>query len=63
MNDFLFRQEFKFEIIEKKVTISVPKQMKQFVEMFKDKFKEILGLELVVKEEKAESSKNTKTPQ
>lgn len=35
---------------DKKLIIHVEKPMKQFVEMFKDKFKEILGLELEVKE-------------
>jgi FKBP-type peptidyl-prolyl cis-trans isomerase 2 len=50
LNEFLFRKEFKFEIKEKKVILEVEKQMLQFVEMFKDKFKEILGLDLEVKE-------------
>ena len=51
LNEFLFRKEFKFEIKEKKVILEVEKQMTQFVELFKDKFKEILGLDLEVKEE------------
>lgn len=51
LNEFLFRKEFKFEIKDKKVILEVEKQMLQFVELFKDKFKEILGLDLEVKEE------------
>jgi len=48
--DFLFKRDLKFEIKEKKLTIEVEKPMKQFIEMFKDKFKEILSLDLEVRE-------------
>jgi len=48
--DFLFKKDLKFEIKDKKLIIEVEKPMKQFVEMFKDKFKEMLGLDLEVKE-------------
>lgn len=48
--EFLFRREFKFELQDKKLTINVDKGFKAFAELFKDKFKEILGLELEVKE-------------
>ena len=47
--DFLFRQDLKFEIKDKKLIIEVEKSMKSFVDMFKDKFKEILDLDLEVK--------------
>lgn len=47
--DFLFRRELKFTIQNNKVTIEVEKNLVQFVEMFKEKFKDILGLELEVK--------------
>ncbi|MFH1586034.1 MAG: peptidylprolyl isomerase [archaeon] len=61
LNDFLFRQEFKFEIQNKKLTLKVNKELAKFVEMFKDKFKDILGLELEVKsEEKKEGEKKVK---
>jgi len=50
LNDFLFKKDFKFEIKEKKLIIGVEKSMVNFVEMFKDKFKDILGLDLEVKE-------------
>ncbi len=49
-NEFLFRKDFKFKIEDKKLTIEVEKPMVKFVEMFKDKFKEIFDLELEVKE-------------
>jgi FKBP-type peptidyl-prolyl cis-trans isomerase 2 len=54
--DFLFKQDLKFEIKDKKLIIEVEKPIKQVVEMFKDKFKEVFGLELEVKE-KAEEKK------
>jgi FKBP-type peptidyl-prolyl cis-trans isomerase 2 len=50
LNEFFFKKEFKFEIKEKKLIMEVEKPMVKFVEMFKDKFKEILGLELEIKE-------------
>lgn len=65
LNEFLFKKDFKFEIRQeakplassskrqtkdKKLIMHVDKPMAKFVELFKDKFKEIFGLELVVKE-------------
>ncbi len=62
LNEFLFRKDFKFEIKNKKLILEVGSQMKQFVEMFADKFKEILGLNLEVKgledKEKKEEEKH-----
>ncbi len=61
INDFLFRKELKFEIKDKKIILEVDKGLKQFVEIFKDKYKEILDLELEVKEvepKKDEKNKN-----
>ena len=49
-NDFLFKKDFKFEIKDKKLIMSVDKPLAKFVEMFKDKFKEIFNLDLEVKE-------------
>jgi FKBP-type peptidyl-prolyl cis-trans isomerase 2 len=51
-NTFLFRKKFKKELKdkEKQLVLEVEKPLVQFVQMFKDKFKEILGLELVIKE-------------
>lgn len=48
--DFLFKKDFKFSIDGKKLNIEVEKNIAKIVEAFKDKFKEILGLELAVKE-------------
>lgn len=50
LNEFFFKKEFKFEVKEKKLILDVEKSMVQFVEPFKDKYKEILGLELEIKE-------------
>jgi len=49
-NEFLFKKTFKFEIKEKKLILEVEKPLAKFVEMFKEKFKEIFDLELEVKE-------------
>ena len=48
--DFLLKKELKFEVKEKKLIIEVEKQLVKFVDMFKDKFKEVFDLELEVKE-------------
>lgn len=55
--EFLFRQDLKFEIVDTKVILEVDSQLKQFVELFKDKFKEILGLDLETKEIKEKETK------
>jgi len=47
--EFLFRRELKFTVKEKKLIVEVENQMVKFVEMFSDKFKEVLGLNLEVK--------------
>jgi FKBP-type peptidyl-prolyl cis-trans isomerase 2 len=49
-NDFIFRRELKFSVEGKKLIIEVEKELSKFVEMFKDKFKEIFDLDLEVKE-------------
>jgi FKBP-type peptidyl-prolyl cis-trans isomerase 2 len=59
---FLFRSDLDFEINEKKIIIESPKQLAEFVKMFADKFKEILDLDVEIKEiseknEKAQESK------
>jgi FKBP-type peptidyl-prolyl cis-trans isomerase 2 len=55
LNDFFFRKEFKFEVKENKLVLEAEKTFKSFIELFKDKFKDILELELEVKE--SESTK------
>ena len=54
--EFLFRRKFDFEIVDKKIILKAEKNFIQFLELFKDKFKEILDLDLEVKEEKSENS-------
>jgi FKBP-type peptidyl-prolyl cis-trans isomerase 2 len=48
--DFLFRREMKFSIQDKKVIIEVEKNLAKFVEMFKEKFKDVLDLDLEIKQ-------------
>ncbi len=62
-NDFLFKQNFDFSISGNKLILEVPKQMKQFLELFIEKYKEVLGLELEVKEkeEKLSPQQNDKS--
>ncbi|MCA9488057.1 MAG: peptidylprolyl isomerase [Nanoarchaeota archaeon] len=62
LNEFFFRRDFKFEVKDKKLILEAEKGMKQFVELFKDKYKEILDLDLETKEiEKKEPKKEEKT--
>jgi len=57
LNEFFFRKEFKFEIKEKKLIIEVDKSLVKLIELFKDKFKDILGLDLEVKESENNKAK------
>lgn len=52
--NFLFKKDFEFGVKDKKLIISADEGYKQFAEMFADKFKEVFGLELEVKEKKTE---------
>ena len=54
---FLFRTDLEFEIKDKKIIINAPKQLVEFAKMFGDKFKEILDLDLEVKEISLENNK------
>jgi len=47
---FFTRKDFKFEIRDKKLIIEADKQFGNFFLLFKDKFKEILDLDLEIKE-------------
>ena len=58
LNDFLFKQKFDFEIENKKLILKVDEKIMKFVELFKEKFKEILDLDLEVK--KVENQKQVK---
>lgn len=50
LQDFFFRQRFEFELGDK--IVFQKQEIKPLVDMFKDKFKEILGKEAVVEEKK-----------
>jgi FKBP-type peptidyl-prolyl cis-trans isomerase 2 len=49
---FYLKQLPKFEIKENKIIIEAPKQIENFLNLFKPKFKELLNKELELKEEK-----------
>lgn len=55
--DFLFRQEFKFTVKDKKLTVYSDSNMKRLLELFKGKFKSALDLDLEVEEIKEEGKK------
>jgi len=57
--DFFTKKDFKFEIKDKKITIHADKQFSQFLILFKDKFKEILDLDLEVREIEKNPSKKS----
>jgi FKBP-type peptidyl-prolyl cis-trans isomerase 2 len=67
--EFLFKRKFPFEIDNEKkiIFVKVDKQMEQFVEMFRDKFREILGMDLEIKKvdkgSKDEDKKENNTPE
>ena len=48
--NFFFRKELKFQIKDKKIILQVEKSLLDYIKVFKNKFKEILGLELEIKE-------------
>lgn len=50
LNEFFFRRELKFGVKDKKLILEVEKPIKDFVELFKEKFKELLDLDVEVKE-------------
>lgn len=56
--NFLFQREFPFELNEKKLIISAEKPFAKYIEFFKPKFKEILDLDLEVKEIEDKKSKS-----
>ena len=60
LNDFFFRQEFKFEVQDKKLILEIPPGMKSFIEMFKDKYKDMLGLDLETAPKDVPSSSEAK---
>lgn len=61
LQDFFFRQKFDFEIKDKKVIFKDSK-LKPVINMFKDKFKDIAGVEIEIKEPKKEEKEKPKEP-
>ena len=55
-----FRKEFPFKIEGNKIIIEVESKLKQFFELFNEKFKSLLNLELEVKEKKEKEDKSVK---
>ena len=62
LNEFFFRKNFKYEVQGEKLIIEVEKPLVEIVGLFKDKFKEMLGLELEIKEIE-ESVERSQQPQ
>lgn len=50
LNEFLFGREFEFEVKDKILNLKSEKEMVQFIGLFKDKYKELFGLDLEVQE-------------
>lgn len=50
--DFFFRQKLEFKVKGKELAIKAPAQMAKFMLMFKDKFKEMVDLDLSIEEMK-----------
>lgn len=46
LNEFFYRTKFDFEIKENKLIMKVPKGMKAFIDLFKDKYKELFELDV-----------------
>ena len=59
LNEFFLRKDFRFEVREKRLILEVEKPLVKLVELFKDKFKEILGLELEIKETEEKPDKKS----
>jgi FKBP-type peptidyl-prolyl cis-trans isomerase 2 len=47
-SEFLFRKKMNIEVKDKKIILKVEEMLLQFAPMFKDKYKEVLGLDLEV---------------
>ncbi len=58
-NEFLFKQKIPFEIKDKKLILKIDKQLKSLIPLFKQKYKELFGLDLEA-EESGGKEKNEK---
>ena len=59
--NFLFRRDLNFETKGNKIILDVEPPLKEFAEMFKDKFKNIFNLELEVREAKKKEKEKTES--
>ncbi|MBU2616537.1 MAG: peptidylprolyl isomerase [Nanoarchaeota archaeon] len=59
LNDFFFHMEPSFEIKENKLILVLPESIGGFAMLFKDKYKEILGLDLEIKRTKVKELKSS----
>ena len=50
MIDFFTKKDFNFKIEDKKLIIEADSRFGEFLKLFRDKFKELLGLDLEIKE-------------
>jgi len=50
LNEFFFRKELNFEIKDKKLILEAPKNISKFASLFKEKYSELFGLDLEIKE-------------
>lgn len=58
LRDFFYGQKFDLELKEKDLIIKAPKQIEKFIMIYKDKFKEILDLELKFQEAEKKKLEN-----
>lgn len=59
-NEFLFRRNFNFEVEGSKLILNAEKELIRFIELFKEKYKDVFGLDLEVKETEKKEPKQTK---
>ena len=60
LNKFFFSRKLKFEIKDKKLIFEVEKKLLPLVNLFQEKYKDLLGIDIEVKElaEESKSKKN-----
>lgn len=56
INEFFFRRDFEYTIENKTIKMKAPKGWSKFIELFKDKYKELLDLEISIEEKEDKTS-------
>lgn len=51
INEFFFRRNFEYTIEETKIKIKAPKGWSKFIELFKEKYKDLVNLDISIEEE------------